>query len=110
LLMLGVALLAAAAGTTTARRFLPRLGAWNAVLAGGAVFLAVVAGAAVGLPGVDEVPEDFPGSLLWQFRIASLGTQFVLWTALGLLFGTLTERSLRPAPVPAAAPDQAKVP
>jgi predicted cobalt transporter CbtA len=31
---------------------------------------------------------------LWQFRLASLGTQAVLWITLGLGFGWLTERSL----------------
>ena len=30
-----------------------------------------------------------------RFRIASLGTQLVVWTTFGLLFGALTERSLR---------------
>jgi predicted cobalt transporter CbtA len=54
-------------------------------------FLAVV------LPGVDEVPEAFPASLLWQFRMSSLGTQAVLWTALGTAFGILSVRAGAPA-------------
>ena len=36
--------------------------------------------------------------MLWRFRLASLGIQAVLWTTLGLGFGTLTERSLASAP------------
>lgn len=44
------------------------------------------------LPGVDEVPGNFPATVLWRFRLASLGTQTVLWTTLGLAFGALTER------------------
>jgi len=41
------------------------------------------------------VAGGFPATLLWRFRLASLGTQAVLWTTLGLLFGVLTERSLQ---------------
>ena len=50
---------------------------------------------AVGESPVDEVAGGFPATLLWRFRLASLGTQAVLWTTLGLLFGALTERSLQ---------------
>jgi len=32
--------------------------------------------------------------VLWRFRVASLGTQLVLWAGIGLLFGALAERSL----------------
>ena len=46
---------------------------------------------------VDEVPEHFPATVLWQFRLAALGTQLVLWATLGLLFGWLTERRLQRA-------------
>src|SRR5437764_909537 len=49
------------------------------------------------LPAVNEVPKDFPAVVLWRFRLASLGTQAVLWAALGLVFGALTERSLATA-------------
>jgi predicted cobalt transporter CbtA len=31
--------------------------------------------------------------LLWQFRLASLGMQLVMWATIGLLFGALTERA-----------------
>ena len=46
------------------------------------------------LPSINEVPDGFPPALLWQFRIAAIGTQAVLWTALGLLFGVFAERRL----------------
>ncbi len=51
--------------------------------------------AAAGESPVDEVAGGFPATLLWRFRLASLGTQAVLWTTMGLLFGALTERSLQ---------------
>jgi predicted cobalt transporter CbtA len=79
------------------RRLLPRFGAWNAALIAGAGFLLVIAGGAALLPDLEEVPAGFPAVILWQFRIAALGVQLVLWAALGLLFGWLTERNKRAA-------------
>ncbi|HET7479270.1 MAG TPA: CbtA family protein [Rubrobacteraceae bacterium] len=40
-------------------------------------------------------PGDFPAGLLWSFRLSSLGTQLVLWTGLGVVFGLLCERANR---------------
>jgi predicted cobalt transporter CbtA len=55
-------------------------------------FLIVVGIGYLLLPSIDEVPDTFPASLLWNFRMASLGTQATLWTALGLAFGALLDR------------------
>lgn len=71
-----------------------RYGAWNASLAAAALFVIVVGVVSRLFPAIDEVPAAFPATLLWQFRLASLGTQAVMWTTLGLLFGWLTERDL----------------
>ncbi|BCN82031.1 CbtA family protein [Prescottella equi] len=62
-----------------------------------AAFLAVVTIGYLALPGINEVGEDFPATLLWQFRISSLATQATLWLALGLAFAFLTERGARRA-------------
>ncbi|MDH6283649.1 CbtA family protein [Prescottella agglutinans] len=62
-----------------------------------AAFLVVVTVGYVALPGINEVGEDFPATLLWQFRISSLVTQASLWLALGLAFAFLTERAQRRA-------------
>ncbi|MEA1673506.1 CbtA family protein [Nitrospirillum sp. BR 11163] len=91
LLVLSLAAMAAAVGM--ARRLTARWGVWNAALAGGALFLAVMALAGVALPEVNEVPETFPAQLLWRFRIASWGIHATLWAALGLGFGWLCERA-----------------
>jgi predicted cobalt transporter CbtA len=69
-----------------------RFGDWNAVLIAAGAYLTVVAGVGLALPGVNEVPEAFPASLLWDFRMASLGGQLIMWATLGLLFGVLAER------------------
>ncbi|WP_404476392.1 CbtA family protein [Novosphingobium sp. BL-52-GroH] len=47
------------------------------------------------LPTVDEVPADFPATLLWNFRVASIGTQFLLWATIGIAFGLWAETVLK---------------
>lgn len=74
----------------------PRLGNWNAAVAAGAAFLLAVTLAYVFLPSYNEVGPDFPGQLLWQFRLATLAVQAVLWAVFGLVFGALAERLLTP--------------
>ncbi|MFY1691774.1 CbtA family protein [Plantactinospora sp. WMMB782] len=65
-------------------------------------FLLVTAVGYTVLPSFAEVPDGFPATLLWEFRLASLGTQLVLWTGIGLLFaislGWRRDRDRRPAP------------
>lgn len=75
------------------RRLHPRLGAWDAALFAGAFYIVVMLVVGRLMPVVDEIPDGFPASLLWQFRIASLGAQGLMWGTLGLLFGRLTERA-----------------
>ncbi|MGO4202333.1 CbtA family protein [Rhodococcus sp. TAF43] len=60
-----------------------------------AAFLVVAAIGYIALPGINEVGEDFPATLLWEFRVSSLATQAMLWLALGLAFAFLTERAHR---------------
>jgi len=91
----GLAALAAAARVI---RSVPDRPAWRRPLLGLATFVALVAVLAVALPGADEVPAAFPASLLWEFRLSALGTQAVLWTALGAGFGIASLRAVaRPA-------------
>jgi hypothetical protein len=76
------------------RALVVRQGGWNATLGAAAVYVLGVAVVAALLPGVNEVPEGFPADLLWNFRIASLGAQIIMWGTIGLLFGALTERAM----------------
>jgi hypothetical protein len=62
---------------------------WRRAAGGATAFLIVVAVAYTLLPTFHEVPDDFPATLLWDFRISSLGTQTILWTALGITFAGL---------------------
>ncbi|MFI6599667.1 CbtA family protein [Nonomuraea sp. NPDC050536] len=91
--MVLVGLAATAIAVATARRV--TAGPWARWAAGVAAFLVPVIAAWQLLPAVNEVPADFPATLLWQFRVASLGTQLVFWTAFGVLFGWLCDRAVR---------------
>ncbi|HVH82659.1 MAG TPA: CbtA family protein [Stellaceae bacterium] len=73
-------------------RLQPRHGGWNAMLIAGGVYLTAMTVAALALPAVNEVPEAFPAVVLWQFRIAAMGAQAILWVLLGLAFGAAAER------------------
>ncbi|ADG89191.1 membrane protein [Thermobispora bispora] len=97
LVMVLVGLAATAVAVGTARRAGPD--PWRRWTAAVTAFLVPVVAAWLLLPPVDEVPEGFPATLLWDFRLASLGTQLVFWSALGVLFGLLTERATRRAAV-----------
>jgi hypothetical protein len=85
--------IAAMVGALQLRRSLSiRYGIWNSSLFAAGLFLAIVVTVSHLLPTIDEVPKGFPVTLMWQFRIAALEIQGVMWAALGLLFGWLTER------------------
>src|SRR6516165_7239452 len=73
-------------------RLNPRFGVWNSALIAAGAYIVVMTCVAFALPNVNEVPEDFPATVLWQFRIASLGGQLIMWTTLGLVFGVAAER------------------
>jgi len=92
-------------------RLVARYGAWNAFLMAGAAYLIVVIAVGLALPVINEVPGQFPAVVLWQFRIASMGAQIIMWATIGLVFGALMERANRhyrlpvtdtPQPVPRA--------
>jgi hypothetical protein len=68
---------------------------WQRPLLGAGTFIAVAGGLALALPSVQEIPDDFPAWLIWQFRLSSLGTQAVLWAALGIGFGIASHRAAR---------------
>lgn len=87
--MMVFSLFALAIAISFGRQAIQKFGGWNASILGTVVYLVLVVVAAYALPVINEVPEKFPADLLWNFRIASLGTQFILWAAIGLLFGWL---------------------
>ncbi|KXV04251.1 hypothetical protein CR51_13975 [Caballeronia megalochromosomata] len=96
--MVAISLAAAMFAVRLQRRMAARHGGWNATLVAAAAYIVVIVVAQVVLPRIDEVPADFSASLLWNFRLAAIGIQALIWTTLGLLFGALAARELeRPA-------------
>ena len=91
--MMAVSVTAMIGGFSLRRLLLRRLGDWNSTLAVIAYYVVIVAVAGLLLPAVNEVPAQFPAVMLWQFRVASIGAQFILWATLGLLFGAWTQRA-----------------
>ncbi len=47
------------------------------------------------LPVVNEVPADYPATLLWNFRVAAILTQMILWATIGIAFGLWAEQVMR---------------
>jgi hypothetical protein len=89
--ILAISILAMVLAVTLITPLAARLGAWNGALVAAAVFIVVAGFAAVAMPAVDEVPAGFPANVLWNFRLASIGARAILWGALGLAFGGMTQ-------------------
>ncbi|MFI5861088.1 CbtA family protein [Streptomyces sp. NPDC051546] len=106
ILMIALSVLLASIALIVGRRLAPRLGNWNASIVASVAFVVAIGIAYAALPGINEVPADFPAALIWKFRLSSLGIQVALWSTFGLAFGFLAERAL----VPAAAPKEAVQP
>lgn len=92
LLGVAVVLAAYAALRATARRGVPAPIRHSGVVLGAIMLIGV--GYAL-LPSSPD-PVDAPASLVWQFRVMSLGGLAVLYAVLGAAFGALTERASRP--------------
>jgi predicted cobalt transporter CbtA len=93
LAMVGISIAAAVAALRIGRAVAARWSARAALPAGALSFVAIAGAAALTMPSVSEIPAGFPPAVLHDFRLASLGTQLVLWLALGLTFGLLASRA-----------------
>jgi predicted cobalt transporter CbtA len=92
-IMLALSVAAMVGAAVLRKRLAGRQGGWNAhLIAAGAYLIAVIVVARI-LPGVNEVPDEFPAVVLWQFRVASFGMQLIMWATIGLVFGALAERA-----------------
>ncbi|MEV6617968.1 CbtA family protein [Streptomyces sp. NPDC051051] len=98
-LMIALSVLLGTAAVLLGRRLAPAWGNWNASITAGVAFVTVVGVAMAVLPPGDSIPAGFPAAGLWEFRMASIGIEAVLWSAFGLLFGHLAERVLEPGAV-----------
>ncbi|BBZ30599.1 cobalt transporter [Mycolicibacterium madagascariense] len=106
LLVVGLSALLMVAAAYLGRQLVPRLGAWNAALVGGASYVVAVAVVMLLLPPINETPgplrngdgvivfPGFPAGDMYQFRLYALGTQVVIWTTIALVFGALITKVL----------------
>lgn len=76
-------------------RMLARGPAWLRSLAFTGTFASLAALLMLFLPSVDEIPSGYPGELVRDFQLASLGLQLTLWTTLAISFAALLERRSR---------------
>ncbi len=113
LVMMLLSIVAIVGSVIVRRHLVPRFGQWNATLLVGGGYVVAMLLCYLLLPGINEVPQaeipgvvgavsdggvTFPPSVLWNFRIASLGIQAVMWGTIALAFGPLAARLLRESP------------
>jgi predicted cobalt transporter CbtA len=94
-LMVLASVVLAITAVSVGRRLVPRLGGWNAGIVGFAGYVVAIGLVQLALPTINDVSDEFPAAVLWEFRLASVGTQLVMWAVLGVLFGALAHRQLR---------------
>jgi hypothetical protein len=124
LVMVAASIVLIIVAVAVGRRLQARLGNWNAVLAGGAVFVVAIGVVMALLPSVGELSANvanyghhatetplplrdadgtivypgFPADVLAGFRLYSVLAQAILWGAIGLVLAPLADRLLTPAP------------
>jgi predicted cobalt transporter CbtA len=107
-IMLAVSIIAAATAVLVGRKLAARWGGWYATLMAIAGYLLVTLTAVALLPSYSEVPVDFPATVLYEFRAASLITQLTLWATLGVVLGELLYRLQRRTDLGVTEPDYAE--
>ena len=105
---LAISIIAAATAVLAGRKLAARWGAWYATLSAIGGYLLVTLSAVALLPSYSEVPADFPATVLYEFRAASLIIQLALWATLGVVLGELLHRLQRRTTTHVAHPDYAE--
>lgn len=97
------------------RRWMSTLGPFNGRLAAAGAYVAAIAVVMLVLPTINETPgplrdtggeiayEGFPADVLYYFRLYALGTQVVIYTTIGLVFGVMASRLVGEQPKSARA-------
>ena len=97
--MFAISILAAMAAARLRPALRRRLDGHTATGLAVLAYLAIVVAGGLALPGVTEVPADFPATTLWRFREASVGLQATLWATIGVLFASSAQRVMTGRPV-----------
>ncbi len=86
-LMMAISIASTIGAWLLRRRLMPKFGSWNGSLMAFGAYLIVIAFFFIVLPGINEVPAAFPAVTLYNFRLASLSIQIILWGSVGVMFG-----------------------
>lgn len=97
-MLIVIALVAVVAAVRLGRQLNDRWGKGNATFAAALLFAALIAVAHLALPNGNEVKAGFPPQILWDFRLANLGTQAILWATLAFGFGIAAEHAAEGRP------------
>jgi Probable cobalt transporter subunit (CbtA) len=123
LVMVAASIVLLIVAVAVARRLAARLGTWNAVLVGSAVFIVAIGVVMALLPARGELSANvaqyghhatetplpltdasgtivfpgFPADVLAEFRLYSVIAQAILWGVIGLIFSPLADRLLTPS-------------
>lgn len=109
-IVVAISIIAAVTALVVGRRLAARWGTWYATLSAIVGYLLVTLTAIALLPSYSEVPADFPATVLYDFRVASLVTQLALWATLGVTLGELLYRLQRGTAPRITEPDYADRP
>ena len=109
-ILVAISIIAAVTAVAVGHRLAARWGAWYATLSAVVGYLLVTLTAIALLPSYSEVPADFPATVLYEFRVASLVTQLALWATLGVTLGELLYRLQRRTAPRITEPDYADQP
>ncbi|MGU3651267.1 CbtA family protein [Mycolicibacterium sp. A43C] len=106
LLMVGLSALLMVAAVYLGNQLTPKLGAWNATLAGAGAYLLAVFVVMLILPTINETPgpivddagvivfPGFPAVDMYEFRLYTFVTQLIVWTTIGLVFAAMSSKLL----------------
>lgn len=91
---LALSLVAMVVAVLVARRASREWGGLPGILAGAATYVVAMVVLAIAFPKVDELA-DFPASIVWDFRLASLLTLLTIWSVIGVALTLLVDRTWR---------------
>ncbi|MDR3475272.1 MAG: CbtA family protein [Devosia sp.] len=93
-LLLAISIVVSVAALLLRSQLVPRFGQWNASVLTATIYVVALLMIFRILPDVREVPKGFPSQVFWDFRLASVGTQALLWASLGVVYGYLVDRTM----------------
>jgi Probable cobalt transporter subunit (CbtA) len=89
--MIAVSVLGMVVAVWLSQRLRPVFGVWNAAIISGAALVLGLGVVMYALPVVNEVPDGFSATIMWQFRMATWGIFAILMAGIGLGFGAVAE-------------------